>query len=75
MLDRLFASIVKKGTLILQTPGGRRSSFGVGTPEIVLRLHDRRSYYELALNPELKLGELYMDGRLTVGEWRHRRSS
>jgi cyclopropane-fatty-acyl-phospholipid synthase len=66
MLDRLFASIVKKGTLILQTADGRRMSFGTGAPEIVLRLHDRRSYYELALNPELKLGELYMDGRLTV---------
>jgi cyclopropane-fatty-acyl-phospholipid synthase len=66
MLDRLFASIVKKGTLILRTADGRRTSFGAGAPEITMRLHDRSSYYELALNPELKLGELYMDGRLTV---------
>ena len=66
MLDRLFASIVKKGTLILHTADGRRTSFGAGAPEITMRLHDRSSYYELALNPELKLGELYMDGRLTV---------
>jgi len=66
MLDRLFASIVKSGTLILQTAGGRRMSFGTGTPEITMRLHDRAAYYELAINPELKLGELYMDGRLTV---------
>ncbi len=31
-----------------------------------MRLHDRSAYYEMALNPELKLGELYMENRLTV---------
>jgi hypothetical protein len=66
MLDRLFASIVKQGTLTLLTADGRRMSFGAGAPEVSMRLHDRRSYYEMALNPELKLGELYMDGRLSV---------
>ncbi|HEY3636595.1 MAG TPA: cyclopropane-fatty-acyl-phospholipid synthase family protein [Rhizomicrobium sp.] len=66
MLQRLFASIVKTGTLILLTADGRRMSFGTGAPEVVMRLHDRKAYRELGLNPELKLGELYMDGRLSV---------
>jgi cyclopropane-fatty-acyl-phospholipid synthase len=66
MLDQLFASIIKRGTLTLATAGGRRASFGSGSPEIVMRLHDRSAYYEMALNPELKLGELYMENRLTV---------
>ncbi|HEY6579410.1 MAG TPA: hypothetical protein VIY09_08810, partial [Rhizomicrobium sp.] len=66
MLNRLFASIVKIGTLTLITADGRRVSFGSGAPEIAMRLHDRAAFLELALNPELKLGELYMDGRLTV---------
>jgi cyclopropane-fatty-acyl-phospholipid synthase len=66
MLDRLFTAIVETGTLILLTADGRRMRFGTGAPEITMRLHDRRAYFELALNPELKLGELYMDGRLTV---------
>jgi cyclopropane-fatty-acyl-phospholipid synthase len=33
---------------------------------VTLKLRDARAGVELALNPELKLGELYMDGRLTV---------
>jgi cyclopropane-fatty-acyl-phospholipid synthase len=66
MLNRLLASIVKKGTLTLVAPGPRRTTFGVGTPQVTMHLHDRRALVELALNPELKLGELYMDGRLTV---------
>ncbi|HEY2444624.1 MAG TPA: cyclopropane-fatty-acyl-phospholipid synthase family protein, partial [Rhizomicrobium sp.] len=44
----------------------RRTLFGTGAPEIGMRLHDRLALMELALNPELKLGELYMEGRLTV---------
>jgi cyclopropane-fatty-acyl-phospholipid synthase len=66
MLDRLFASIIKKGTLVLCAADGRQTRFGTGAPEIVMRLHDGRADLELALNPELKLGEQYMDGRLTV---------
>jgi cyclopropane-fatty-acyl-phospholipid synthase len=66
MLDRLFASIVKKGTLVLYPADSGQMRFGTGAPEIVMRLHDSRACLELALNPELKLGELYMDGRLTV---------
>jgi cyclopropane-fatty-acyl-phospholipid synthase len=66
MLNRLLASIVKKGSLTLTTPGGGRRTFGSGTPQVGMCLHDRRAPVELALNPELKLGELYMDGRLTV---------
>ena len=66
MLNRLFASVVKTGSLILIAPGGRRTQFGQGSPEVTMRLHDRRAPIALALNPELKLGELYMDGRLTV---------
>ncbi|HWE05717.1 MAG TPA: cyclopropane-fatty-acyl-phospholipid synthase family protein [Rhizomicrobium sp.] len=66
MLGRLLASIVKKGSLTLIAPGGGPRTFGSGAPEVAMRLHDRRAAVELALNPELKLGELYMDGRLTV---------
>lgn len=66
MLNRLLASVVKDGSLTVILPGGGRARFGQGLPEIAMRLHDRRAVLELALNPELKLGELYMEGRLTV---------
>src|SRR5579862_495350 len=66
MLKRLFGSIIKAGTLALMLPDGRCLCFGEGKPEIAIRFRDRRAPLELASNPELKLGELYMDGRITV---------
>lgn len=66
MLRRLFGSIIKTGTLTLTFAGGRSLRFGSGRPEIGIRFHDSRAARELATNPELKLGELYMDGRVTV---------
>jgi cyclopropane-fatty-acyl-phospholipid synthase len=66
MINRLLASIMKTGTLVLVTPHGRTVRFGTGEPEIGIRFHDRRGPWELGANPELKLGELYMDGRIAV---------
>lgn len=65
MLRRMARAVVKQGTLTLIDPD-RTDTFGEGAPEIAVRLHDRRAIWELALHPDLKLGELYMDGRLTV---------
>jgi cyclopropane-fatty-acyl-phospholipid synthase len=68
MLKRLFTSIVRQGTLTMIGPNGAHSTFGSGVPKVAIRFHDRRALLELGLNPDLKLGELYMDGRLTVEE-------
>jgi cyclopropane-fatty-acyl-phospholipid synthase len=65
MLSGLLRAIVRKGTLTLIRPGGK-DVFGEGEPRVTMKLHDRKALRELALNPDLKLGELYMDGRLTV---------
>ncbi len=66
MLAPFLSRIIRQGTLTLVRPDGRRQSFGCGEPQVVARLHDRRAMLELALNPDLKLGELYMDRRLTL---------
>jgi cyclopropane-fatty-acyl-phospholipid synthase len=66
MLDLLLARIVRDGTLTVIHANGKRESFGTGTPQVTIKLHDRWAAPELVLNPDLKLGELYMDGRLTV---------
>ncbi|HEX3429698.1 MAG TPA: cyclopropane-fatty-acyl-phospholipid synthase family protein [Rhizomicrobium sp.] len=66
MLNRFLASIIKTGTLTVTTPKGRSGRFGSGQPEIGIRFHDGRAPLELAANPELMLGELYMDGRISV---------
>ncbi|HSC17306.1 MAG TPA: cyclopropane-fatty-acyl-phospholipid synthase family protein [Rhizomicrobium sp.] len=66
MLASLFASLLKEGSLTAILPGGRQVHYGTGEPNVTIRLHDWRAVAELALDPDLKLGELYMDGRLTV---------
>jgi cyclopropane-fatty-acyl-phospholipid synthase len=65
VLRSLLNSIVRTGQLTVQTP---RGSFvvGSGSPHVTIRIHDRRAMLALAVNPELAVGELYMDGRLTV---------
>jgi len=66
MLRRLLNTLVKQGTLTLLRPGGTKDVFGEGLPAVTVKLHDRKALLELGLNPELKFGELYMDGRLTI---------
>jgi cyclopropane-fatty-acyl-phospholipid synthase len=62
----LFTSIVHQGSLVLIKHDGSRLTFGGGSPTVAIKLHDRSAFWELGLNPELKFGELYMDGRLTA---------
>src|SRR5665213_1937142 len=66
MLGLFLSRIVRNGTLTVFYPNGKQEAFGTGEPRVAIRLHDRRAVWELLLNPDLKLGELYMDGRLTM---------
>ncbi|MGN6516643.1 MAG: class I SAM-dependent methyltransferase [Rhizomicrobium sp.] len=59
---------MRKGTLTVIHAGGKRESFGRGSPHVTVKFHDRRAPIEMLLNPDLVLGELYMDGRVTVEE-------
>ena len=66
MLDLLFNGFFHHGALGVVGPDNTMVVYGQGAPDVVIRLRDRRAGWELALNPDLKLGELYMDGRLTM---------
>ena len=66
MLARLLNTVIQHGSLVVIKDDCSRLTFGRGNPEVCIKLHDARAFWELALNPDLKLGELYMDGRLTV---------
>ena len=67
LLQMLLKMVVKKGSLTLVGANGKATDFGNGEgPKVTARLHDRKVAREIALNPYLKLGEAYMDGRLTV---------
>jgi cyclopropane-fatty-acyl-phospholipid synthase len=72
-MNRLLALFVDKlirhGHLEIAASDGVRRRFGDGAgPKIVVRIADRAAERELLLNPELALGELYMDGRLELIE-------
>ena len=68
MLGLFLSRIVRQGTLTVIYSDGTRESFGKGEPDVTVKLHDRRTAWELLLDPDLKLGEFYMDGRLTLEE-------
>ena len=66
MLKKLFDSVLREGRFTVILPNGASESCGSDDPHVAIKLHDWRSVAELAIHPDLKLGELYMDGRLTI---------
>lgn len=57
---------IKQGTLRLITADGREHVMGAGSPSVTARLHRRILNWTLALWPDVKIGEAYMDGSLTI---------
>ncbi|MCG7391421.1 cyclopropane-fatty-acyl-phospholipid synthase family protein [Microvirga sp. ACRRW] len=69
ILAAAFTNAVKRGTLRMTTAKGQIFTFGDGTlPEVAIRFTDPAAQTALCLHPELKLGELFMDGRLIIEE-------
>ena len=67
VLDTLLRRIVRNGDLVFIDCDGNAHSFGDGEGRrLTVRLADARVERQLAINPELRLGEAYMDGRLTI---------
>jgi len=67
LLDLAFTRAVKHGTLEVTTARGKRFSFGDGAePQVSIRFTDAAAQMALCLHPELKLGELFVDGRLVI---------
>jgi cyclopropane-fatty-acyl-phospholipid synthase len=67
VLQYFLKHCITHGTLIVELPKGDRLTFGDGTGQpLTIRLKDRAALRQLVLNPELALGELFMDGRLVI---------
>ena len=67
VLSPLLRAFIRRGTLVVRLPEGGELNFGdCGDPKVAVRVHDTRAIFELIRNPDMALGELYMDGRLTV---------
>jgi cyclopropane-fatty-acyl-phospholipid synthase len=58
---------IKVGRLRITYPNGKVGEYGDGTgPDIAVRITGRWTLLALAMEPELKLGECYMDGSLAM---------
>jgi len=66
-LDKMLGSILSDGFLRVVMPDGDIFDYGnqTGHP-VTVRLHTAATVRHLALNPELALGEAYMNGTLTI---------
>jgi cyclopropane-fatty-acyl-phospholipid synthase len=71
MLKSLLDRLIKVGRLTVIWPNGCRWAFGEVVPterrlDVVVRLSGSLTPWKLALNPDLHLGQAYMDGNLVL---------
>ncbi len=67
LLAKLLNRAIRKGTLNVIDAGGKTHCFvGTPSPEVTVRLYNRALEYRLYINPDLAMGEAYMDGTLTI---------
>jgi len=67
LLKRAFRRLVRRGALTVLLPSGERQVFGDGTvPAATIRFTDNRAIWALLRDPEMQLGQLFMDERLRV---------
>ncbi|MCC6948629.1 MAG: class I SAM-dependent methyltransferase [Bradyrhizobiaceae bacterium] len=66
-LKRVLSRLVREGTLRISTRPGRRFEIGDGTGEPVeVAFKSPMTLLSVMINPELKLGECYMDGSMRI---------
>ena len=67
LLGLLLKSLIKVGTLRVVDANGKVHAFsGAPGPTVTLRLGDRRLHRSLFFDPNLYVGEAYMEGSLTI---------
>ena len=67
LLNSMMARFVQRGRLkIIDADGNLHVHEGEPGPNVTVRISDRKLYTSLFLNPEMKAGEAYVDGTLTI---------
>jgi cyclopropane-fatty-acyl-phospholipid synthase len=67
LIESFFSSLIRTGTMRVTTARGRSFTLGDGTGRpIAVRFTSARAELALLTDPELKLGEAYMDGDFLV---------
>lgn len=67
LLDRMASRLIRKGQLTITYPDADCRRYGPGGPEAALHIRTPRALRALCLNPDLALGEGYMDGTIEIG--------
>ena len=67
LLENVLSLLIRSGSLRVTTAGGRRLIFGdrTGAP-VAVRFTSWRSQLGIIVDPELRLGEAFMDGTLIL---------
>ncbi|WP_439154199.1 class I SAM-dependent methyltransferase [Yoonia sp.] len=69
VLDRMLRTMLTDGTMTVVMPNGRQHTYGrQSRPLVTVRLHDLATVRHLVMDPELALGESYMNGTLTIDD-------
>lgn len=70
LLSKLLEGNITAGRLTIIDATGKIHRFGAAdaSPGSTIRFHDKSLHYKMFLNPELYLGEAYMNGTLTIEE-------
>src|SRR5689334_268456 len=67
LLPAILKRVIQRGHLRVIDANGLEQHFGeLHKVPLTIKFHDRRVATEIALHPQLKFGEAYMDGRMTV---------
>ena len=69
ILDRMLAQLIKQGTLIIHFPDGTVRRYGeTNAPFVSVRIIDPTLIGRLVRNPDLAMGEAYVDGNLIIDQ-------
>lgn len=67
LLRNIAQKLIKQGKLVVELPGGERFTCGDGEGKPTnIRLNSASAVRDLCLDPDLKFGECYMNGALTI---------
>lgn len=69
LLDQLLRQAIRTGTLVVHPPVGAPLRYGDGQGRpVTVRLHDESLVRRILLNPDLGIGEGYMEGSFTIDD-------
>ena len=67
ILNKMLGQLIRRGTLIIHFPDGTTQRHGDGTlPAVTVRVLDPSLAARMVRNPDLAVGEAYVDGALTI---------